>query len=449
MGGREIIALTQEGLFSDHLLQEIRSRFHHVASDPISGKRIWLEAASGSLRLKSAIEALSKQSEFADQLGRANPGSRFASSVLDKGLEDVRLFLGARSGSIMPAMSSTHAIFRVVNAVLANTAGTNLVTTDLDHPSVYDSTRQFSETYGKEWRVAHLDPQSGSVTANAILERVDKETCLIGMTHGSNITGAVLDVKNVAQEARKLNPDVYVLVDGVQCAPHAPIDVEDLGADAYVFGPYKVYCVKGIGLAHLSERLATVKHWSLLGKPADNWFLGSLEEATFAAWSAVVDYLCWLGSHFTDSTDRRSQIVAAMEASWTHMTTLLKRVLYGTDQVAGLMDMDHATLHGMSHDLHQRLCLLLFSLERVDSYQGVELYNQAGIRLHNRTRDAYSNHTLEALGVPDGIRLSACHYNTPQEIDYFLEVTARLKEIPREEISDLPQASQAGVHGEG
>ena len=449
MRGREITESMQDGLIADDLLQKIRSRFHYVESDPISGKRIWLEAASGSLRLKSAIEALSKQSKFADQLGRANPGSRDANTVLDKGLEDVRLFLGARSGIIMPAMSSTHAIFRVVNGVLAHIAGTNVVTTDLDHPSVYDSTRQFSEAYGKEWRVAHLDPQSGSVTPDAILERVDKETCLIAMTHGSNITGALLGIRTVAEEARKLNPDVYVLVDGVQYAPHASIDVEELGVDAYVFGPFKVYCVKGIGFAYLSERLATLKHWSLLGKPADDWSLGSPEEATYAAWSAVVDYLCWLGSHFTDSTDRRSQIVAAMEASWSHMTNLLKRLLYGTDQVAGLMDMDHVTLHGMSHDLSQRLCLLFFSLDRMNSYQGVELYNQNGIRLHNRTRDAYSNHTLEALEIPDGIRLSASHYNTPQEIDYFLETTARFKEIPSEEISHLRQTSQAGAQGEG
>ena len=440
---------TPEGLFSEDLLKEIRRRFHYVESDPLSGNRIWLESASGSLRLKSMVEALAGRTKFADQLGRANPGSKYAGDIVAKGIEDVKLFLGARSGIIMPAMSNTHAIFRVVHAVLASAPGTNVVTTDLEHPSVYDAMLQFAPAYGKQLRVAHVDPQTGFVTPEAILEKVDKETCSIGMIHCSNITGAVLDVKAVAREARKINPDIYLLSDGVQYAPHAPVDVEEMRADAYVFGPYKAFCVKGIGFAYLSDRLAKLKHWRLAGKPANDWALGSPADATFAAWSAVVDYLCWLGSHFTDSPDRRAQILAGMEASDSHLQALLSRVLHGTDKVKGLMNMDHVILHGMTDDVSNRTCLLIFSLDRLDSYQGVELYNRAGIRVHNRVRDAYSKVPLEALGVTAGIRLSACHYNAPREIDHFLETTARLREMTDEQIREIPGRSLDGAHGEG
>ena len=442
-------AVTDEGLFSEDLQQEIRSRFLYMESDPFSGERVWLESASGSLRLKSMVAALAEQTAFADQLGRANPGSKRAGEIVAKGIEDVRLFLGADSGVIMPAMSSTHATFRAVNAIMAAAAGTNVVTTDLEHPSVYDSTRQFAEIYGKEWRVASLDPQKGAVSPEAILEKVDSNTCLIAMIHGSNITGTVLDVRTIAEEARKINPDVCVLLDGVQYAPHAPVDVESLGADAYIFGPYKAFCVKGVGFAYLSDRMAPLAHWALRGKTKTDWMLGSPEDPTYAAWSAVVEYLCWLGGHFTDSTDRRTQIVKGLEASEHHLQALLRRALHGTGKAKGLMDLSHVTLHGMTDDVSNRLCLVLFGLAGMDSYQAVELYNRARIRMHNRTRDAYSMHTLDALGISEGVRLSACHYNTPQEIDRFLEVTAELGEMSAEEIAAIPGKPQTTGHGEG
>jgi len=59
----------------------------------------------------------------------------------------------------------------------------------------------------------------------------------------------------------------------------------------------------------------------------------------YASWSAVVDYLCWLGSHFTKSTDRRTLIIEAKKAIHAHMKALLNRAMHGTDKIEGLRDM--------------------------------------------------------------------------------------------------------------
>jgi selenocysteine lyase/cysteine desulfurase len=52
-----------------------------------------------------------------------------------------------------------------------------------------------------------------------------------------------------------------------------------------------------------------------------------------------------------------------------------------------------------------------------------------GVRLAARIKDAYSSVSLDALGWPDAVRLSACHYNTPEEIDLFLEATKALVDL--------------------
>ena len=417
----------EKGTFSPELLDEIRKRFLYVDGDPFSGKRVYLEASGGSLRLKSVMETIAKESALPDELFRYNPASDYVNAAVDKGIEDVKLFLGAKSGHIMPAHSATHAIFRALNAIISHIPGSNIVTTELEHPAVRSSTQYFAEITGKEWRVAKLSGETSSVPAESILELVDRDTCVLAFQHGSNQTGAINDVKWIITEARKIKPDLYVLVDAVQYAPHGPIDVEEYGADVYAFGPYKAYCVKGIGFAHMSDRLANLPHWRLLEKPITNWMLGSPAHMMYACWSVTMDYICWLGSHFTESTDRRAQVVAAKDAIHAHMKALLNRAMLGTEEIEGLFKLGHVDVGGMPEDFGNRLCIFLFQLAGMDASTAIGHYNKEhGVRLAARIMDAYSAVPLKALGWESGVRLSAAHYNTPEEIDIFLKATKSL-----------------------
>ncbi len=418
------MAEAQKDMFSPELLDEIRNRFLYVDWDPLSGQRVYLEASGGSLRLKTVVETITKESALPDELFRYNPASDYVNAAVDKGMEDVKLFLGAKSGHIMPAHSATHAIFRALNAITSHIPGSNIVTTELEHPAVRSSTQYFAETTGKEWRVAKLSRETSSVPMESILELVDKDTCVLAFQHGSNQTGSINDVKTIITEARKIKPELYVLVDAVQYAPHGPIDVEEYGADAYAFGPYKAYCVKGIGFAHMSDRLANLPHWRLLDKPQTNWVLGSPAHMMYACWSATVDYLCWLGSQFTESTDIRAQMIAAKDAIHAHMKALLHRAMFGTEEIKGLFKLNHVDVGGMPEDIGNRLCIFLFQLAGMDASTAIGRYNQEhAIRLAARVMDVYSAVPLKALGWESAVRLSGAHYNTPEEIDIFLKAT--------------------------
>ena len=419
----------ENGMFTPDFLEEIRQKFLYVDWDPYSGQRVYLEASGGSLRLQSVLETLAKEAALPDELFRFNPASEYITQWVDKGIEDVKIFLGAKSGEIIPAHSATQTMFRAINTITSNIPGTNIVTTELEHPSVLGATNYFAQSTGKEWRIAKISKETSSVPVDTILENVDKETCLLAFQHGSNQTGAINDVKKIIQEARKIKPDLYVLVDAVQYAPHGQINVEEYDADVYAFGPYKAYCIKGIGFAHISERLAKLPHENLLGKPATNWVLGSPAHMMYACWSKTVDYLCWVGNHFTDSADRRDQMIAAKDAIHAHMKALLHRAMYGSEKVEGLLKQKHVTVCRMSKDLENRLCIFLFRLAGMDSSTAMSRYNnEHGVRLAARIRDAYSSVTLDALGWPDAVRLSACHYNTPEEIDLFLKATKALSD---------------------
>lgn len=413
------------GVFPPALMDEIRHQFAYVDWDPYSGHRIFFDAASGSCRPHRVIEAMARETCLPDQQGRANPGSAHAVEVTAKGIEDLKLFFGATSGHIIPGWSSSHVIYRVTNAVLAPVPGTNVVTTGLDHASVRSAIAQFAATYGKEERIAPPNRDKASVPIDRILERVDRNTCFLAVTHTSNVTGEVYDVRTIVREARKIKPDLYVMVDGVQYSPSGPIDVEDIGADAYVIAPYKNYGVKGCGYAHATDRLATLPHWKYLFKPDTSWDLGGVEHQSYAAWSAVVDYLCWLGGHFTDSRDRRALVVTAMKAVKAHLEGLLAILLDGTERIPGLRQMAHVTTYGIGRDLSRQSLLVGFNLAGIDSADGCAMYRAEQLRLHATGHDPFFGLMLKQLGVESFIRLSGSHYNTPHEIERFLEATAK------------------------
>ena len=414
-------------LLAPQLLDEIRACLMHVESDPFMGPRIFLENAGGSLRLKSVCEAVARETAIPDNEGRITAASAHVTEMIQRGREDARLFFGAASGRVVAAQTTTQIIFRIIRAIAENVCGSNIVTTSLEHPSIFDSTRLYAEAGGKAWRVAALNPATGGVDPEAILREIDHETSLLAFIHASNITGAVLDAAYIIREARRIKPDIMVVIDGTQHAPHAPVDVEALGCDAYCFAPYKILGKVGIGFGWISDRVAALPRDRLLGKAFEDWNLGTQEHAAYVCWSAVIDYLTWLGQKATASCDRRAQIMAAMELAARHEHALLRRVLHGAGEQRGLLAMPHVTLYGFDGQTTNRDCVVAFNVEGLAAAEAVQRYREAGVIVHYRSSDAYSRHVLEALGVTSLVRLSALHYNTREEIDRFLEVADCLR----------------------
>ena len=217
------------------------------------------------------------------------------------------------------------------------------------------------------------------------------------------------------------------MVDGVQYSPTGLVDVEDIGADAYAIAPYKNYGIKGCGYAHVSDRIASLPHWKYIFKPDTSWDLGGVEHQSYAAWTAVVDYLCWLGSRFTNSLKRRDLIVSAMTKIKEHQEGLLSLLLKGTDDVAGFDQMDHVTAYGIGDDLSRQSLLVSFNIDGYESTEACKYYKDNQLRLHAPGHDPFFADMLKQLGISSVVRLSGSHYNTPEEIEIFLKATASMK----------------------
>jgi len=413
--------------FSEKLLEQIRSKFAYVESDPIGGRRIYFENAGGSLTLKSVLKVLPEVAALPDNAGRQNDASNHIDQIIKKGIEDVKILLNAKNGSILAGESTTSNIFRIMEVFTSARKGTNIVCTNLDHASLFDATRFFAEKLNIEMRVAKLDTATGAVPCEAITSLVDENTVAVGFIHASNVTGVKNDAKKIVTEIRKKYPDVFILADGAQHAQHCAVDVTELGVDAYLVAAYKLFSKVGLTFAYISPRVAELPHWKLRGKPLDNWDLGTRDASGYASISAAVDYLCWLGKQINPQIeDKRTFIVTAMEAIESHEMALTDRLFNGNSQLPGILQMDGISVYGYPVVTEDREAVFAINLDGLPAKEFVKRCVAAGIIVHDRQSDAYTKHTLQAMSVDQCVRVSLAHYNSSDEVDAFLRLTESL-----------------------
>ncbi|GHA88282.1 aminotransferase class V-fold PLP-dependent enzyme [Modicisalibacter luteus] len=410
--------------FSPDLLTAIRERFYHVDYCPFTGKRIFFENAGGSLTLKAVVERGAEVASIPDNEHRDNPASRAISRIVVEGRQALATLFGPNDeeGVIFGGETGTECLFRLIrSASMAAPTGGSVVACELEHPATFDATAQWARRTNRSWLKVPFNTASGCVTAEDYALVIRPDTRVATIIHTSPVTGMVQDVTGIAQAIRSISPECYIIVDGIQHAPHGALDVAAYGADGYVISLYKIFCRFNNGYAWVSPRLSTVAHDRLSGKSDDAWELGSRDPSALAGADEMVKYLEWLGGHFTDSSSRRERIVAAGQAMHEHEQAMVARLIEGTKSLAGLRSLPGVRLIGEG-DSPSREGVVSFAVEGIDAKQVVAYMGERGIRVHARSDDVFSGNILRPLGLTSVTRISLAHYNAPSEIDECLLV---------------------------
>lgn len=420
-------------LFSNNMLSEVREKFSYIDVDPIQQKkRIFFDNAGGSFRLKKATEIFAKLDSIPDCPEREHETAKYLIDIQEKGINDIRTIFNSKDGSIATYLTASQAIFEITGVIAENTPGTNIVTTALEHPSAFDAANFYADKLGKELRVAKTNSITGGVDVEEITKLIDEETILLSVIYASNISGAILDIERIVTEARRIKPDLFIIVDAVQHAPHGVIDIEKTPVDAINFAPYKFFGVRGCGVAYLSDRAAQLPHHKLDGKAKEEWELGSPAPAHFAAISEIVNYVCWIGSQFIKSQDRRELFVEGMSKIAFQERALLDTLLNGTNNFRGLRDIKGVTVHLDYKDLSKRDFIVAISIEGLDFKEAIRQYEAEGVIIYERVATSiYSKRMLDSFDMEGALRVSPLHCNSVEEVEQFLSITKKIVEKSR------------------
>lgn len=131
----------------------------------------------------------------------------------------------------------THNVTYAINLALRGLlhAGDHVVTSSIEHNSVMRPLREL-ELQGVQLTVVCCKPD-GTLDLDAMHRAVTPGTRLVVVNHASNVMGAILPVKEIAQIAHAAG--ALLLVDAAQTAGTLPIDVAAMGIDLFAFTGHK------------------------------------------------------------------------------------------------------------------------------------------------------------------------------------------------------------------
>ncbi len=81
-------------------------------------------------------------------------------------------------------------------------------------------------------------------------------TKVVALTQASNSLGTILPVEEMTAMAKRYG--ARVLIDGAQSVSHFPVNMQQMGADFFVFSGHKIFGPTGIGAVFIKEELHDV-----------------------------------------------------------------------------------------------------------------------------------------------------------------------------------------------
>ena len=238
-------------------VEKVRRDFP-VLGREVHGKPLaFLDSGASAQKPTVVLEAV--QRAYAETYANVHRGVHYlsqASTDLYEGArETVRAHLNAASvDEIIFTKNATESI----NLVAYSWGWTNLKPGDeillstLEHHSNIVPWQLIAEKTGAVVKAVPIDAH-GEFMMEAYHDMLGPKTKIVAVTHISNAIGTITPVKEIISAAH--DAGAVVLIDGSQAAPHMKIDVQDLGADFYVFTGHKVFGPTGIGVLYGREAL--------------------------------------------------------------------------------------------------------------------------------------------------------------------------------------------------
>lgn len=336
------------------------------------------------------------------------------------------LLNAAEPDEIAFGMNATSFI-RLVSLALSQKFGNRreIIVSDLDHEANIATWMALEEAGAviRWWKVR----EDGNLHFADLEPLLSSKTRLVACTVTSNALGTIIDVAGVAKRAHAAGAEVFL--DCVHYAPHGPIDVQAWGCDYLVCSGYKIFAPHmGFlwGRRAALDALPTFREDFIPNVPPVKIEVGTFVYENVAGMRAAVEYLADLGGVCNGnekSSSRRKRLVNAMGAIRDYENTLSAAILQGLRSIPG------ATVYGIheSETVLRRVPTFCFNLKDISPAAITTRLASKGIAV--RDGHMYSPRLMKRLGLsPESgaVRASLVHYNTREEIQWFLK---ELREI--------------------
>lgn len=146
----------------------------------------------------------------------------------------MQLFHAPSPDRVVFTQNSTEALNIAISGLINE--GDHVITTDLEHNSVLRPLYRLEQERNVALSFVAAD-KNGCVNYDDFEKLINEKTRAIVCTHGSNLTGNILDIKRIGEIAKKHG--LLFIVDASQTAGAYPIDMEEMNISVLCFTGHK------------------------------------------------------------------------------------------------------------------------------------------------------------------------------------------------------------------
>ena len=280
--------------------------------------------------------------------------------------------------------------------------GDEILLTELEHHSNYVPWHYLRKIKGIKIKFAEINAD-GEITIESIEKNITLKTKMIAITHVSNVTGAILPIKEITKLAHKKN--IPILIDGCQGAPHLKLDMQDIDCDFYAISCHKMYGPTGLGILYSKKKWLDIlppyqggggmikevkKEGIIFGDLPNKYEAGTMATAQVIAFGESIKFLNQIGIENIEKYEK-------------------KLIMYGEEV---LRKNNSVELIGNPKN---RGSVLAFTLDGIHAHDIATILDEDGVAIRAGHHCCQILH--DKLGLPATARASLGVYNTKDDID--------------------------------
>jgi len=120
----------------------------------------------------------------------------------------------------------------------------NIITTKIEHPSVYNIFKHFEENLDVKYLGTD---ETGKIEISELAESVDENTLLVSIILVNNELGTIQELDKIVETVKKKNKRTKIHVDAIQAFGKIKIDTNKTHVDTISFSSHKIHGPKGVG----------------------------------------------------------------------------------------------------------------------------------------------------------------------------------------------------------
>ena len=396
----------------------IRSQFPAFSEPSLQGF-LHFENAGGSYACGQVIDSLEKYyRETKVQPYYGFEPSHGAGLQMDQARERMAKWLNVATDEVHFGPSTSQNTYVIAQALRQHLEpGDEIIVTNQDHEANVGVWRKL-EAEGMVIREWQVDQETAELNPAELDNLLNDRTRVVAFTHCSNIVGSVHPVREWTDRIHAAG--AIAIVDGVSYAGHGLPDVDELGADIYLFSLYKVYGPHlGVMVMRksINEQLPNQGHFFNVDYPTSRFTPAGPDHAQIASVNGLIDYFEAVYSHhFGDEEVLTTRKTARVRALFQHTERRNLKPL-----LAFLSHHRAVHLIGKATTKH-RAPTVSFTVDGRDPAEVAAALAAQKIGIGNG--NCYAYRLMEALDIPPEkgvVRLSFVHYTKKEEISRLVE----------------------------